>query len=100
MYDYSHELLKTNRGSTVIVKTQPFQGGEEDLEHPERPLCPHFQRIYICYKGCKESFFNCRPIIGLDGCFLKGYYGGQILAAIGRDPNDQMLPIAFAVVEG
>jgi hypothetical protein len=40
------------------------------------------------------------PIIGLDGCFLKGYYGGQILAAIGRDPNDQMLPIAFAVVEG
>jgi hypothetical protein len=31
---------------------------------------------------------------------LKGYFGGQILAAIGRDPNDQMLPIAFAVVEG
>ena len=40
------------------------------------------------------------PIIGLNGCFLKGYYGGQILAAIGRDPNDQMMPIAFAVVEG
>ncbi|XP_004496851.1 uncharacterized protein [Cicer arietinum] len=40
------------------------------------------------------------PIIGLDGCFLKGYYGGMILAAVGRDPNDQMLPIALAVVEG
>ncbi|CAK8560409.1 unnamed protein product [Lathyrus sativus] len=40
------------------------------------------------------------PIIGLDGCFLKGYYGGQILAVIGRGPNDQMLPIVYVVVEG
>jgi hypothetical protein len=54
----------------------------------------------MCLDGCKKSFLKCRPIIGLDGCFLKGYYGGQILAAVGRDPNDQMLPIALAVVEG
>ncbi|KAL2330441.1 hypothetical protein Fmac_018022 [Flemingia macrophylla] len=40
------------------------------------------------------------PIIRLDGCFLKGYYGGQILSAIGKDPNDQMLPICFSVVAG
>lgn len=37
--------------------------------------------------------------IGLDGCFLKGIYGRKILAAIGRGHNDQMLPIAFVVVE-
>ena len=49
------------------------------------------------YKGC---FFKCRPIIGFDGCFLKEYYIGQILVAIGRDPKDQMLPIGYAVVEG
>lgn len=61
---------------------------------------PTFQRLYLCFNGYKESFLKCRPIIGLDGCFLKGYYGGQILAAIERDPNDQMLPIALAVVEG
>lgn len=34
------------------------------------------------------------------GWVLKGYYGGQILVAIERDPNDQMLPIVFVVVEG
>jgi hypothetical protein len=44
--------------------------------------------------------FQTGPIIGLDSCFLKGYYGGQLLTAIGTDPNDQMLPIAYAVVEG
>jgi len=67
---------------------------------PGAVLCRHFQRMYICFKACKESFFKCKPIIGLDGCFLKGYYGGQLLAVIGRDANDQMMPIAFAVVEG
>jgi hypothetical protein len=91
LYDYCHELLKRNPGSTIKIATQPCI---------ERPLVPYFQRMYVCLKGCKESFYRCRPIIGLDGCFLKGYFGGQILAAIGRDPNDQMLPIAFAVVEG
>jgi hypothetical protein len=101
IYDYAHELIRSNPHSTVRVSTQPFQGSEEQLEVPGAVLCPHFQRMYICFKACKESFFKCnRPIIGLDGCFLKGYYGGQLLAAIGRDPNDQMMPIAFAVVEG
>ncbi|KAH1215927.1 hypothetical protein GmHk_13G036969 [Glycine max] len=42
---------------------------------------------------------TCRPLIGLDGCFLKGEYRGQLLTAIGKDGNNQMLPIAYAVVE-
>ena len=100
MHDYCHELFRSNPGSTVKVTSQPFQGGEGDLENPDTVMCPHFQRVYICFKACNESFKSCRPIIGLDGCFLKGYYGGQLLTAIGRDPNDQMLPIAYAVVEG
>ncbi|XP_058783844.1 uncharacterized protein LOC131658582 [Vicia villosa] len=100
IHDYAHELLRANPGSTVKVTSQPFQGEEESIENPQIQLSPHFQRMYICFKACKDSFFKCRPIIGLDGCFLKGYYGGQILAAIGRDPNDQMMPIAYAVVEG
>jgi hypothetical protein len=100
IYDYAHELLRSNKESTVCVTTNPFQGSEEDLETPGAVFFPHFQRLYICLKGCKDSFFKCRKIIGLDGCFLKGYYGGMLLAAIGRDPNDQMLPIAYAVVEG
>ena len=42
---------------------------------------------------------SCRPIIGVDGCFLKGKYGGELLTTVGRDGNDQMLPLAYAVVE-
>nr|XP_023873651.1 uncharacterized protein LOC111986249 [Quercus suber] len=39
------------------------------------------------------------PIIGLDGCHLKGRFGGQIPSAIARDANDNIIPVAFAVVE-
>lgn len=58
-----------------------------------------FERIYICFEACKAAFVHtCRPLIGLDGCFLKGDYGGQLLAAVGKDGNNQMIPIAFALV--
>lgn len=36
----------------------------------------------------------------MDECFLKRYHSGLILAVIGRDLNDQMLPRSFAIVEG
>ena len=58
-----------------------------------------FMRIYTCLKACKDSFVSCRPIIGLDGCFLKGQYGGERLTIVGHYANDQMLPIAYAIVE-
>lgn len=34
----------------------------------------------------------------LDGCFLKGISKGQLLVAIANDGNNQMFPIAWAVV--
>ncbi|KAL4364016.1 hypothetical protein GQ457_04G008290 [Hibiscus cannabinus] len=48
----------------------------------------------------KDGFkAGCRPIIGLDGCHLKGYYQGHLLAAVGIDADDSIYPISFAVVE-
>ena len=42
---------------------------------------------------------GCIKIIGFDGCFLKGASCGELLTAIGRDGNNQIYPIAWAVVE-
>ena len=36
--------------------------------------------------------------LGLDGCFLKGYCGGHLLAAVGQDANNVFFVIAYAVV--
>ena len=38
-------------------------------------------------------------MLGLDGSFLKGIVKGQVLAAVGRDANNQMYPVAWAIVK-
>jgi hypothetical protein len=49
---------------------------------------------------CKRGFLaGCRPLICLDGCHVKTKFGGQILTAVGLDPNDCIFPIALAVME-
>ncbi|XP_057734236.1 uncharacterized protein LOC130949574 [Arachis stenosperma] len=51
------------------------------------------------YDECKRGFkVGCRPLIGLDGAFLKTCFGGQILSAIGQDANNQIYVIAYAIV--
>ncbi|MBA0642375.1 hypothetical protein Goklo_026769, partial [Gossypium klotzschianum] len=40
-----------------------------------------------------------RSLIWLDGCFLKGPFKSKFLTTLGRDANNQMFPIARAVVE-
>ncbi|XP_060963924.1 uncharacterized protein LOC133033253 isoform X2 [Cannabis sativa] len=86
--DYCRQLLETNPGSTAILKTRLIDGKRV------------FERVYICLKACKDGFNKgCRPLIGLDGCFLKGYCKGMLLAAVGIDPNNSQFPIAYAIVE-
>lgn len=59
-----------------------------------------FQRMYICLAALKKGFIaGCRKVVGLDGCFFKGAINGELLCAIGRDANNQMHPVAWAVVE-
>ncbi|KAK8627968.1 hypothetical protein V6N13_063683 [Hibiscus sabdariffa] len=41
----------------------------------------------------------CRPVVGLDGCFLKGSFKGEILSEVRRDCNNQIFPIAWAMAE-
>ncbi|CAH9111068.1 unnamed protein product, partial [Cuscuta epithymum] len=56
--------------------------------------------MYVCFGALKRGFLaGCRRVIGLDGCFLKGMLKGELLTAIGRDANNEMYPIAWAVVE-
>jgi hypothetical protein len=95
LMDYCATVRQTNRGSTMLMK----------VERPTLDVPPTFLRLYMSLAACKDGFRKaCRPVIGVDGCFLKGRYGGQLLAAVGRDPNDNIYlndniyPIAMAVV--
>lgn len=65
---------------------------------PDMPF--RFQRLFISLaamnNGFKEGY---KPIIGVDACFLKGMYIGQLMAAVGRDANKNMYPIVMVVVK-
>ncbi|CAN1278112.1 hypothetical protein LINPERPRIM_LOCUS16538 [Linum perenne] len=61
----------------------------------------YFKRFYVGFSSLKKGFLaGCRRMFGLDGCFLKGEVEGMLLAAVGKDGNNQVFPIAWAVVEG
>ncbi|KAL5564297.1 hypothetical protein UlMin_027461 [Ulmus minor] len=83
-------ILNTNPGSMAIVKSEVSKVGGH----------PHFQRIFICLEACKWGFLEaCRPVIGIDGCHLKGPYGGIMLSAISLEANLGFFPVAYAIVE-
>nr|XP_004489869.1 uncharacterized protein LOC101510316 [Cicer arietinum] len=72
-----------------------------NIDRPCLTLQPRFSSFYFCFDDSKKKGFlrGCRPFIGVDGCHLKTKYGGTLLFAVGRDPNDQYFPLAFGVVE-
>ncbi|XP_062075862.1 uncharacterized protein LOC133779988 [Humulus lupulus] len=87
LHDYCKQLMKLMPGSTTIIKSNMVA---------DRRV---FKRAYICLKACKDGFKSCRPLVGLDGCFLKGYCKGILLAAVGIDAENSMFPIAYAICE-
>ena len=56
-----------------------------------------FERFYVCLDACRKGFLTgCRRVIGLDGCWFKGANNGELLCAIGRDANNQIIPYCLA----
>ena len=83
LWDYANEVRRSNPGSSFFVA----------LDEKSR-----FNKAYMCLDACKRGFLQgCRPIIFIDGCHIKTRFRGQLLAAVGIDPNNCIFPIAIAV---
>ena len=90
--DYVLELQRSNEDTTVKL----------DLERDYNPndTTRQFKRIYVCIGALKRGFKEgLRDLLGLDGCFMKGKYPGQLLTAVGIDANHGTYPLAYAIVE-
>ncbi|KAK9034123.1 hypothetical protein V6N11_050301 [Hibiscus sabdariffa] len=66
---------------------------------------PRFEvgMIFESSQQFKEALYayvvSQRPVLFLNGCFLKGDFKGELLSFVGIDANNQIFPIAWAVVE-
>ncbi|KAL7177397.1 hypothetical protein ACSBR2_030704 [Camellia fascicularis] len=102
---YVAEIKKTNLGSFVKINyDNPPKPISEDEPTPKKESTissnPVFKRIFISFEAMKIGFVNgCRRFIGVDGCHLKGPYGGVLISAVGLDGNNGLFPLEVGVVE-
>ncbi|WMV10062.1 hypothetical protein MTR67_003447 [Solanum verrucosum] len=90
LLDYADMIKSTNLETSCWVRT-------DNETAPEKYL---FKYFYVCFGALKNGWLEgCRKIIGLDECFLKGACEGELLVAVGKNGNQQMYPIAWAVVD-
>nr|KAJ0194875.1 hypothetical protein LSAT_V11C700363950 [Lactuca sativa] len=87
VWGYAAAIRLSNPGTTCLV------GVESNIGYN------YFKRFYVGFKAFRDGWSRgCRRVIGLDGSFLKGKVKGKILTAIGRDVDNHVYPIAWAVV--
>ncbi|KAL2901090.1 hypothetical protein RDABS01_026172 [Bienertia sinuspersici] len=105
---YAHRLLhgsmkehysKLGRYLEALKESSPNSYFKLEVDNSTHPAT--FDKVFFCFDGVKQGWLKgCRKVLCLDGCFLKTYLGGMLLSAIGSDANEQMYPLAWAVVEG
>ncbi|XP_015954825.1 uncharacterized protein LOC107479198 [Arachis duranensis] len=81
--------------AVVHFETMPAYQGD-DLVPNIRVL----HRVFWSYYPCIRAFRHCKPIVQVDGTHLYGKYKGCLLVAVSQDGNNNIVPIAFAIVEG
>ncbi|KAK4392728.1 hypothetical protein Sango_2050600 [Sesamum angolense] len=92
LWDYDEELRKSNPRSNVIMMMTDSHDGNVNKK---------FAKFYVMFVALRVGFLSgCRPIIGVDGCHLKGPHGWVLLTAVSIDPNNNLYPLAYAIVSG
>uniref|UniRef100_A0A2N9G675 SWIM-type domain-containing protein n=1 Tax=Fagus sylvatica TaxID=28930 RepID=A0A2N9G675_FAGSY len=76
---------------TTVVKFIKKYGFERNTER--------FQHVFWVFGPCIAEFVHCRPVISIDGTHLYGKYQGKLLIAMAQDANNEIYPLAFAIVE-
>ncbi|RYQ84980.1 hypothetical protein Ahy_B10g104486 isoform B [Arachis hypogaea] len=80
--------------AVVHFETMPAYQGD-DLVTDIRVL----HRVFWSYYSCIRAFIHYKPVVQVDGTHLYGKYKGCLLVAVSQDGNNNIVPIAFAIVE-
>ena len=84
----------------AIASTNPGTKYEcWNVTDPDEPDEILFKAIAWAFGPCIQAVPYIRPVISIDACFLSGRYEGRLLIACAYDAENQLLPLAFAIVE-
>ncbi|XP_012857593.1 PREDICTED: uncharacterized protein LOC105976877 [Erythranthe guttata] len=72
--EYFREAERTNPGSIFHLEV-------DDVKNI-------FRRCFFAFGACLVGFKICRPVVMIDGTFLKGKHGGILLSAVGKDGDE------------
>lgn len=79
---YLDELVKTNPDSHVHL----------DVNDGNK-----FRRYFFAFGACLMGFKQCRPLVMVDGTFLKGLHRGALLSAVAKDGDEgiELMDVCF-----
>ncbi|KAL7201712.1 hypothetical protein ACSBR1_033414 [Camellia fascicularis] len=72
-------------------------GSHVDIDYDEHNYWFHCS--FISFKACIDGFRHCRPLLFLDGTFLKGRFKGFLLATTAKDGNQGLFPLVYTIVD-
>jgi hypothetical protein len=81
-----------NHGMKWFVDT-----GGMFLQNSVRHVLHH---VFWSFAQTEHAFQFCRPVVLVDGTFLTGKYRDTLMMAAAVDPEDQIVPMAFALAKG
>ncbi|XP_062118930.1 uncharacterized protein LOC133832630 [Humulus lupulus] len=57
----------------------------------------HFKYMYLAFANSIKGWKHCRPVIVIDGTYLKTSFGGTAFTASTMDANNNIFPLAFGI---
>ncbi|CAK8562153.1 unnamed protein product [Lathyrus sativus] len=94
--DFLLALKKYVSGTVLEIETLPMYASDGTIVKGKHI----FHRLFWAFQPCIRGFAYCKPILQIDGTWLYGKYKGTLLIAVAQDGNNNIFPIAFALVEG
>ncbi|XP_074323816.1 uncharacterized protein LOC141660725 [Apium graveolens] len=83
-------IKKTNAGTIAEIDAVP---------HAQERGTSVCKRIFWCLKAMMDGWQHARPVISIDGTFLKGRYRGKLLIVMGVDSNNHPFPLCYGLVD-
>ena len=96
-FDESYAELP--RFLAALKDADPTTVTQLKCDHRSVPGTCTFNCAFWAFGPCIEGFKYCRPVISIDATHLYGKYKGKLLIAMATDGNNEVYPLAFAVVE-